>query len=174
MSSVLKCLTACIALSVAAISNPSTAYGAGRHESTFGIEGGWTSRNESAIAGIFYNYRFTNHFRLGADADIAFRNNNRDALLLDVDAHFPITMSAKTEFYPLAGVNFSAWSHHIPANDIDNTDDVTDRYSHLGLNLGAGFGFRLTSTLKINIQARYSLIEANSGVRITAGIGYVF
>lgn len=147
---------------------------AGGHNTTFGIEGGYNSRYDTPVAGIFFNYNFTDHFRLGADADIAFRSKNYDAFLLDVDAHFPFVKSSVVEFYPIAGVNFSTWSHHIPASEIEDTDDVTTRTSNFGINLGAGVGFRVTQTLKINIQARYTLIEAKSGARITAGIGYIF
>ena len=138
---------------------------------TFGIEAGYNTRYETPVAGLAFTYRLKPHFRLGADADIAFRHKDYDALLLDVDAHFPFASNAHVEFYPLVGANFSAWSHHIVN---ENDDDVTTRTSAFGLNFGGGMGIKVTSTLKLNIQARYTLVSQRSGARITAGIAYVF
>ena len=56
----------------------------------------------------------------------------------------------------------------------ENDDDVTTRTSAFGLNFGGGMGIKVTSTLKLNIQARYTLVSQRSGARITAGIAYVF
>ena len=145
---------------------------AAEHEKSFGVQGGWNSRNESAVAGLTFSYRFTNHFRLGADAEVGFRNKDRDAFLIDVDAQFPFATSSRIELYPLAGVNFSAWSRHLEPTD--ENDDVTTRTSNFGLNLGGGMGFRATSTLKLSLDARYSLVKSNSGVRVTVGIAYMF
>ena len=49
---------------------------------TFGIEAGYNTRYETPVAGLAFTYRLKPHFRLGADADIAFRHKDYDALLL--------------------------------------------------------------------------------------------
>lgn len=139
---------------------------------SFGIEGGYNTRYSTPVAGLAFTYRFKPHFRLSADADIAFRHKDYDALLLDVDAHFPFAANPNVEFFPVFGANFSAWSHHIAGDE--NSDDVTNRTSAFGLNFGGGMGVKVTSTLKLNIQARYTLISRRSGARISAGIAYVF
>lgn len=147
---------------------------AGGNNATFGVEAGYNSRYDTPIAGIFFNYDLDKHFRLGADAELAFRHEDYDALLLDVDAHFPFQINPKVEVFPLAGVSYSAWSHHLPDELEDLGDDVTERLSRFGINIGGGVGIRLTQTLKLNLQARYTIVEAKSGVRLTAGIGYIF
>lgn len=151
---------------------PQTAQAAD-HEKTFGIQAGWISRNKSAEAGLTFQYGFTRHFRLAGAVDVALKNENRDALLIDVNGHFPFRTSSRTEIYPLAGVNFSAWSEHIEADD-PTFDDVTNRTSRFGLNAGAGVGFYVSRTLKLSFEAKYTLMKGYSCGRVTAGIAYVF
>lgn len=143
------------------------------HEKIFGIQAGWISRNKSAEAGLTFQYGFTQHFRLAAAVDVALKKENRDAMLIDVNGHFPFRTSSRVELYPLAGVNFSAWSEHIEADD-PTFDDVTNRTSRFGLNAGGGVGFYVSKTLKLSFEAKYTLVKGYSCGRLTAGIAYVF
>lgn len=144
------------------------------HEKIFGVKAGWISRNESALAGLAFQYRFSEHFRLGADAEIAFRNKDRDALLIDIDTQYPIDCSSRVEFYPILGANFSAWSLHQTIEEEEESNDVTSRTSRFGLNFGCGLGVKVSQTLRLNFEARGTLVKGNNAARITAGIAYVF
>lgn len=158
-------LTLCLTLLL-----PQTAT-AGGHEKVFGVEIGYVSRNNSASGGLFFQYGIIPHLRLEADADIAFRHQNRDALMIDLNAHVPFSVARGVELYPLAGVNYSAWALHL--NDTGGKD-VTTRKGGLGLNVGGGLGLRVTRSLKLKVEASFTAVEKNNGARISAGIGYSF
>jgi opacity protein-like surface antigen len=147
---------------------------ASNHEKTFGVKTGYVSRNQSALAGLFFQYSFTEHFRIAPEASIAFRNNNRDGILFDVNCHIPLAQSGIAQIYPLAGLNYSSWSKHTTPVDKIAGKDVTSRTSRFGLNLGGGMGLKLSSTLTVKVEAGYTLLKSNNAFRATIGIGYNF
>ena len=63
-------------------------------ESCFGIQTGYTSTNNSAIAGLFYQYGFSNHFRVAGEAGCVFRHEDEDAFTLDLNFHFPMRITS--------------------------------------------------------------------------------
>ncbi len=141
-------------------------------EKTFGVKVGYAGRNESAVAGLFFQYGFSEHFRLAPEAECIFKSKDRDAFVFNVDGHFPFQFTGtRASLYPLVGVNYSSWNKHF--TEFDNKD-ASERTNRFGLNCGAGFDLKVNSTLKINIEAKYTFIKANSGVQLTAGIGYMF
>ncbi len=146
-----------------------------KNEKTLGVRTGYVSRNKSAIAGIYFQYSFSDHFRLAPDAQCVFRNNDKDAFMFDIDAHFPFrfTDTKRLALYPIAGINYSSWNEHTQ-NNAPEDEDVSTRTARFGLNAGAGFELKASPTLKISIEARYSFVKANSTVLISAGIGYIF
>lgn len=168
-----KIATALLLTAVLAAIMPQQAVARG-HEKVFGVKTGWISRNESALAGLYFQYRFTDHFRLAPEVDIAFRNKDRNALLINVDAHFPVNAGSRVEFYPLVGCNFSAWSLHTTVVQDEHSNDVTNRTSRFGLTAGAGLGVKVTPTLRLNFEARGTFVKSNNAALVTAGIGYVF
>ena len=146
-----------------------------RGEKTFGVRTGYVSRNRSMDVGLFFQYTFSQHFRLQPAADLIFRNRDRDAFTFDINALFPITKSTeKYSIYPLAGINFSSWNRQEEILDTTGPIEVSSRTNKFGVNLGAGFDLKVSETLKITLDATYTFVAANSGVRILAGIGYVF
>jgi opacity protein-like surface antigen len=161
-----------ILTTVSALASPRAL--AAEHEKTFGVKTGYISRNQSGIAGLFFQYSFTEHFRLAPELGIAFKNNSRDALLIDINAHVPMATSGVAEFYPYAGLNYSSWSQHQTFADEVQSKDVTKRTSRLGVNVGGGMGLNLSSTLKVKLEVGYSAVVSNSAFRATVGIGYIF
>lgn len=145
-----------------------------RHEATFGVESGYASKNESAIAGLFFQYELTESIRIAPDAGFVFRHKNLDAFSANVNLHFPFAFPGRVVgLYPLAGVNYSSWNRHNIDFDTD-TDDVSTRVSRFGLNFGAGVELRPTSTLKLKAELKYNLIKSFSGYYVAVGIGYMF
>jgi opacity protein-like surface antigen len=144
------------------------------HEKTFGVKTGYVSRNQSAVAGLFFQYSFTDHFRISPEVNVAFRSEQRDGFLFDVNAHFPLKKSGIAEYYPLAGLNYSSWSLHSTYADEIQSKDVTNRTSRLGINLGGGMNLKMSSTLSVKIEVAYTMVQSNSAFRATVGIGYSF
>lgn len=144
-----------------------------RGQKSFGVDAGYISRNKSALAGIQFQYSFSSHFRVAPGARCIFRNNDRDAFQLDLDTHYPFNFTGnRAALYPILGVNYSWWNDH--THSPESSEDVTTRKHNLGLNAGAGFEITATSTLKVHIDARYSLVKSNSSMQLTLGIAYLF
>ncbi len=152
-------------------------------EKSLGPKLGYVSRNKSAIAGLVFQYAFTEHFRIAPELAYIFRHNNYDASTVDLNLHFPFNFTGeKVAFYPLAGLNYSSWSHHFRKNGLESSDifdgfeskDVTSRKGRFGLNVGAGFDMRCSETLKLSLEAKYIIIKGYTTAVICAGISYIF
>ena len=142
-------------------------------EKSFGPKLGYVSENESAVAGLVFQDNFTEHLRLVPEIGCAFRHNQRDAFLLDVNVHTPFAISTgdRVNLYPLAGISLNSWAWH----GIDeNSNDVTTHTTRFGLNLGAGFELKCSETIKLNMEAKYCFIKGYSSAMITLGFGYIF
>ena len=143
-----------------------------RGEKTLGPKLGYISHNSSALAGLTFRYTFSRHLRIAPAISCAFRNKDQDALLIDLDMHFPfgLSESGRTALYPLAGLTFNSWNRHGHADH----GDATDHVNRFGLNAGAGFDLRCSSSLMLNMEARYCLVKSYSSFIATVGISYIF
>lgn len=161
-----------VIMALAAFAMPAGVH-AQRGEKCFGVSTGYTSTNESAIGSLFLQYGLTDNLRISPEVGCVFRHHDLDAFTLDLNLHFPLTISSsRLQLYPLAGLNFSSWTLHNLL--MDDTDDVSTRTSNLGANLGAGFQLFASSSLKLKIEAKYTLISHHSTFVCSVGIGYVF
>lgn len=142
-------------------------------EKTVGLRAGYNTRCETAVAGVFFQYRFSSHVGIAPNVDYYFRHNNADALSMNVNMHFPFSTSitGRTAFYPLAGLNYTSWNYH---PDASMTDDVSTRVSRMGINLGGGFEYYATPTLKLSVECKATLIKQYSSGTFNLSIGYVF
>lgn len=148
---------------------------AGNHkgDNVLGPKLGFISKNTSALAGIVYQHSFSDRVRLSPEIGYVFRHNNLDAFILDVNVHTPFGIGGDSvDLYPLAGLTFNSWGHH-GISPIDG-EDVTTHTNRWGLNLGAGFDLRCSSTLRFNVEARYALVKSFSSFQFTASVAYVF
>lgn len=143
-----------------------------RGQKSFGPKVGYITRNNSALAGLSFDYAFSRHVRIAPSISIAFRHKDRDALLVDIDMHFPIATWNTSSIYPLAGVTYNSWGRH--NIEPDSHDDVTSHQNSFGLNMGAGWEIRLSNSLKLGIEGKYTLIKHNPNGQFAARIAYVF
>jgi len=162
---------ACILATVSAALCPDAAQ-ARRGDASVGIIGGYTTKNNSPLAGIFFQYSFSDHFRVAPDLGCVFRNKNLDNLFFEANVHFPFAIAKKTELYPLAGFSYTSWDHH-DISDAD-LDDVSTRVGRVGLNLGAGIEVNATRTFKLKFEAIYTVNDGYSTFSPVIGIGYTF
>lgn len=131
-------------------------------EKALGIAGGYASQNNGGYAKLFFQYGFANHFRIAPEIGYVFRNEGESAFIMSVDMHFPFKIVKGINVYPLAGLTINNWTWS-GENDF-----------RVGANFGAGFDFYLTKNLKLDLQAKYSLMNDYSGGYIGFGIAYVF
>lgn len=163
---------------VAVMTMTSMASGAGENgEKTVGVTAGYNTRNESAVAGLYFRYNINRLLRIAPDVTYIFRHNQVDGLALNVNLHMPLQVTGdKLGFYPLVGLNYTSWSMHPKTADpaIVEGDDVTTRKTKLGINIGGGFDIYATSTLRLFIEGKYTGVRHYSTGAVTAGIGYCF
>ncbi len=141
-------------------STPASARGG---EKTLGIAGGYASHNNGGEANLYFHYSFSSHVRIAPEIGYVFRHEEKSAFECSVDMHFPFRVARGFKVYPLAGVTLNNWSY--------------THGGHLtrgGLDFGAGVDLYMTSSLKLNIQGKYSLMNDTSGCFVQMGIGYVF
>lgn len=145
-----------------------------RGEKSFGPKLGYFSHNKSAVAGLTFTYAFSNHFRLAPEVGCVFRHNDQDAFVGDLNAHFPFSFEDNNvvALYPVVGITYNSWGTHFRLED--DGKEVSSHNNRLGVNLGAGFDLRCSQTLRLNIEAKYSLVKSFSSLVVTAGISYVF
>lgn len=149
-------------LSLGAMFLPLTAH-AQKGEKSLGLIGGFSTYNNGGYMGIDFQYTLENHIRLAPDMAYSFRNDGKSAFILDVDVHFPFKLAKGFDIYPLVGFAFNNWNY-----------EGGGSASRAGGNFGGGFDFYLTSTLKLSLQGKYSVMNDTSGGFIGMGIGYLF
>lgn len=167
-------LTAAILFIIMVLTATTDAYAqVERGQKSFGPKVGFVSNNTSATAGLTFEYAFSRHVRIAPEVGIIFRNKDRDALIADLNVQFPIGFAnGKAAFYPLVGANFTSWGRHYTSSEDDK--DVTSHTNVLGLNAGAGLELNCGSSLRLSLEARYTLMEHYPTAFVTAGIAYVF
>lgn len=55
-------------------------------EKTLGLQTGYITYNQSAVAGIEFTYRFNRNFRLAPSVNYVFRHKSVDALMINLNA----------------------------------------------------------------------------------------
>lgn len=132
-------------------------------EKTLGVAGGFSTYNNGGYAGIYFQYSFADHIRLSPELGYVFRNKNVSAFAMSLDVQFPFRIARGFGVYPLAGLTYNNWSYQ-PGGHL----------SRLGADVGAGLDFYMTSSFKLTLQGKYSMMNDTSGGFFNLGFGYVF
>lgn len=135
-----------------------------RGEKAVGVTGGFATYNNGGYASVYFQYTFANHFRIAPEVGYVFRNEGKSAFEMSVDMHFPFRIARGFNIYPLVGLTFNNWTYK-------HSDHHASR---VGGDFGAGFDIYLTSSLKLSLQGKYSLMDDTGGGFFNMGIGYVF
>lgn len=144
-----------------------------RGEKSFGPKVGYVSKNQSAMAGLVFEYTFSKHFRLAPEVGMIFRHKDLDAFTVDVNAHVPFGFeNDKVALYPLVGANFTSWNRH--GVDSASGDDVNTHVNRFGINAGGGVELRCTEALRLSLEAKYVFLRDYPTTVISLGISYVF
>lgn len=148
----------------------------GKGEKSVGLRAGYTTRNYTAATGLYLSYRFSEHFRLAPKIDYAFPHHSIDAFSFDVDCEMPISLSTsgKVNLYPIAGLNYSTFSHHRIKSESEPSDDTSQRTNEFGISLGAGVEYFASPSLRLSVEGKGMLIKKYSGGWFSLSIGYLF
>lgn len=155
---------------------PASAASPYRGEKSMGIYAGYATRNESATAGIYFQYRFARCFRIAPSAGYDFRHKGEDVMTIDLDFHTPFALNqaGSVNIYPIAGVGYSSFNRR----DIDHPErsstDSRHRYDRLGINLGGGLEYFASPTLRLALEGKWrGRTDYSTGI-IALSIGYRF
>ena len=142
-------------------------------EKSLGVRTGYNTRNESAVGGIVFQYRFCEHFRLAPEIDYIFRHAGTDAFSFNGNAHFPFAISRGLNIYPFTGLNYTSWNTTSNTYS-DDIDDVSTRSGKFGLNIGGGLEYYATTTLKVSLEGKFCWVNRYDTGTFTIGISYLF
>lgn len=147
-------------------------------QKSFGLHGGYVTRNHSGMAGLEFEYTFSRRCRLSPSIDYIFSNRNTDGLMFNLDYHCPFALnkSRTLNIYPLAGINYASWhmkgvtTHTEAEEDVD----VSSREGNFGLDFGAGLEYYVKPTLKLSVEGKFNWIKHHNTGLFFVGISYVF
>lgn len=159
-------------IAVITIAHPQNA-SAQKGPTAFGVELGFTTKNNSAVTGLFLQCPITEMLRFAPSVGCVFRHQNLDAFKVDIDMHVPFNFLPKNmNLYPLAGLDYASWSRY--KIQVEGEKDVSTRTSRIGINMGAGYQYKITDTLLMKVEAKYTLTKTYSTFTTVVGLGYVF
>ncbi len=138
----------------------------GRGEKSVGLSAGYAGYNSSGYISANFQYTFADHFRLAPEIGYVFYNQGATGFKVDADMHFPFRVAKGLGLYPLAGLTFNNWSF--------SRSPLHENIMRFGVDAGVGLDLYLTNSLKLNFQAKYSLMKNCSGLFTGIGIGYIF
>lgn len=147
-----------------------------------GVSAGYVSHTKSPAAGVNFSYAFSRRFVLAPSIDYVFRNNGREAVMVNLDYHGPWSFGdGRWYVYHIIGVNFASWKKNETVMKRDATDGdkvVTSRervrQNRVGLDFGAGLAWYCRPDIKISLEGKLNWIKNNNTGVFTLGVSYVF
>lgn len=144
-------------------------------EKNVGLRAGYVTKNNAPSAGLFFKYSFVERFRVAATFDYYFRHNNTDAYSINLNAEMPFKIiPGKLNVYPLLGVGMTSWNVKNALVEARSYDDSTTRTTRMGVNVGVGVDFYVTSSLKLGLECKYGWVKNYAAEITSLSIGYVF
>ncbi len=136
---------------------------------------GYMSKISSATGAVGFNYAITKGLRIAPEIGGVFRNKHQDAFTADFNFHFPFSFATSlAALYPLVGVNYTAWTHHVESSADDEFGGGDSCHRRLGLNAGAGFDLKVNSNIMLFAEAKYCIISDYASRQIAFGAAYIF
>lgn len=137
-----------------------------RGEKSLGFLGGFNTRTECAVAGIYFQYRFNSWLRIAPDVEFLIQRNNVSSYTFNVDMQFPLLGTQRANIYPLAGLSYQSWRLKTWEKNFNDND--------LGIDVGAGAEYKFTTTFKGFMQWKYTFLKDNPSWNFMVGLGYCF
>ncbi|MCM1520157.1 MAG: porin family protein [Lachnoclostridium sp.] len=145
-------------------------------QKTFGVHGGYVTRNRSGVAGIDFEYTFSKHFRLAPSVDYIFSNRGSDGFMFNIDYHGPYPLNSAGTFnvYHVIGLNYASWHNKVYHNEGDPDADVSTRDNRFGFDFGAGLEYYVQPTMKLSFEGKFNWLRHYNTGLFYFGISYVF
>ena len=153
----------------------------GRQAIGFGLSYG--TEIESIGLGLKYQYNITNPIRLEPCLNYFLENDNVSMLDINMNLHYLCPVGRSVKLYPLFGFTFSNWMFDLGDGfDIDvdgdhihiDKDDDNHNECRVGVNIGGGADFALTSSWIMNFELRYQLVSDFDQAVFNLGFAYRF
>ncbi len=152
-----------------------------------GLNLGYGTEIESLGIGARFMYNFTDRVRIAPEFTY-FLPKSQSAVLginavsgkfkmwdINVNAHYLVPLQDKFQLYPIVGLIISNVSASASIYD-SSLGHVSGSASDtkLGVNLGVGIQYDVTSTVFVNGEVKYSLISDYDQAVISVGLGFKF
>lgn len=167
-------LTLCIALVSLSVS-------AQKGENNIGAQVLYGTDASNFGIGLKYQYNITDAIRLEAVGDYYFETDGFSMFDVNINGHYLFHFS-KFTVYPLVGINFTHWKQDNVLGFDEDYDglyaDELEKFnkdakeSSIGLNIGGGVQYNLTSKLRIGAEIKYQTISGASTAIIGLGVTY--
>lgn len=145
--------------------------------------------------GAKFQYGVTDAIRTEASFDYFLKKDGASMWDINVNVHYLFPVADKFKVYPLVGLTYAnskvdmGWSNDsmspediqdlIDAGIINDASEITgetssENESRVGVNLGAGIQYDLSSKFAINFEVKYQLIKDFNQAVFGLGVAYKF
>lgn len=147
-----------------------------------GVSAGYVSHTKSPAVSADFSYAFSKRFVLAPSLTYVFPNNEKEAVMFNLDYHGPwqLDKSGHWYVYHIIGVNFASWKKTETVTVRDDVDAKAEtrkesvRQNRVGLDFGAGLAWYCRPDLKISLEGKLNWIKNNNTGIFTLGVSYVF
>ncbi|MDR1054383.1 MAG: porin family protein [Prevotellaceae bacterium] len=133
-------------------------------EKSVGLKLNYGSEMESFGLGAQFSYNIMDALRISPSFNYYFEHNDISLFNVDADAHYLFPFATQFAAYPLAGVTFQAWKHHI----------LDDTKTRLGINVGGGLQFDFLDDWRTFTELKYSIVNDVDQFVFSVGIAFRF
>lgn len=153
----LVCLCACIATSYAQ-----------QGESALGVNLNYGNDTNFGL-GVKYRYNLSDHVRIEPAFNYYFKHDYVSMWDLNANFHYLCPVAENVTVYPLAGIGYANATAHLKDWGLDNESD-----GKITVNLGAGADFQVSSSVKLNLELKYQIIDDFNQLVLSAGVVFAF
>lgn len=91
------------------------------------------------------------YVRLAPSVDYTFRHHGIDTYNISLDYQLPLRLTATSDvnFYPLAGIGYTAWTRIAETGTVRT--ETSERTNRFGFNIGGGLEFFSTPTMRLGV-----------------------
>lgn len=155
----LVCLCACVATSYAQ-----------KGESALGINLNYGNDTNVGL-GVKYRYNLSDHIRIEPAFNYYFKHDYASMWDLNANFHYLCPVAENITVYPLAGLGYANATAHL--KDLgEGWENVSD--GKITVNLGAGADFQVSSSVKLNLELKYQIVDSYNQLVLSAGVIFAF